>query len=198
MIESATSARATCRGCNRKIPKGELRFGERQPNAFGEGEMTLWFHLPCAAFKRPEAFLEVARASSEPTATGLIPAAEEGVSHRRLPRVNGAERAPTGRARCRSCRELIDAGTWRIALTFFEEFRFSPSGFVHAACAPSYFETEEILDRVAHFSPDLDRAELDDLRRAIAATKELDVRSQGPTTGDRTDERQVAEVKAKS
>ena len=171
MIESATSARATCRGCNRKIAKGELRFGERQPNAFGEGEMTLWFHLLCAAYKRPEAFLEVARATSEPDETALIPAAEEGISHRRLPRVNGAERSPTGRARCRSCRELIDTGTWRIALTFFEEFRFSPSGFVHAACVPAYFETREILDRVANFSPNLGRAELDDLRRAIAAAK---------------------------
>jgi hypothetical protein len=170
-IEPATSARATCRGCNQKIAKGELRFGERQPNAFGEGEMTLWFHLTCAAYKRPEAFLEVARLSADPAVTSLIPAADAGIAHRRLPRVNGAERAPTGRARCRSCRELIDAGVWRIALTFFEEFRFAPSGFVHAACAPAYFETAAILDRVAHFSPNLDRAELEDLRRALPATR---------------------------
>jgi len=142
--------------------------GERQPNAFGEGEMTLWFHLRCAAYKRPEVFLEIARASSDPALTSLTPSAEAGIAHRRLPRVAGAERAPTGRARCRSCRELIEAGTWRIALTFFEEFRFSPSGFVHAACVPAYFETAEILDRVAHFSPSLERADLDDLERAVA------------------------------
>jgi hypothetical protein len=167
VIEPAASARATCRGCNQKIEKGELRFGERQPNAFGDGEMTLWFHLACGAYKRPEAFLEIARLASEPAAAALIPTAEAGIAHRRLPRVNGAERAPTGRARCRSCRELIDAGTWRIALTFFEEFRFSPSGFVHAACASAYFETVEILARVAHFSSSLTRAELDDLDRAL-------------------------------
>jgi len=35
VIEPATSARAKCRGCDLKIDKGELRFGERQPNAFG-------------------------------------------------------------------------------------------------------------------------------------------------------------------
>jgi len=156
-----------CRGCNQKIAKGELRFGERLPNAFGDGEMTLWFHLACAAYKRPEAFLDSARNASEPAAAALIPIAEAGMAHRRLPRVNGAERAPTGRARCRSCRELIEAGTWRIALTFFEEFRFTPSGFVHAACVPAYFETTDILDRVAHFSPALTRAELDDLERSL-------------------------------
>jgi len=171
VIEPATSARATCRGCNQKIPKGELRIGERQPNAFGEGEMTLWFHLPCAAYKRPEVFLELAGASSDPTVTALISAAEAGIAHRRLPRVSGAERAPTGRARCRSCRELIEADTWRIALTFFEEFRFAPSGFVHAACCQAYFETVDVLKRVAHFSPDLDRADLDDLGRAVTAAK---------------------------
>ncbi len=171
VMEPATSARATCRGCNQKIAKGELRFGERQPNAFGEGEMTLWFHLACAAYKRPEAFLEVARESTDPAVVALIPTADAGIAHRRLPRVNGAERAPTGRARCRSCRELIDTGTWRISLTFFEEYRFAPSGFVHAACAPAYFETAEILDRVAHFSPNLSRGELDELARTLRETR---------------------------
>ena len=33
-----------CRGCGRPIARGELRFGERLPNAFAEGEMTVWFH----------------------------------------------------------------------------------------------------------------------------------------------------------
>lgn len=52
VIEHASSGRAKCHGCDTRIDKGELRFGERRPNAFGEGEMTLWFHLPCAAYKR--------------------------------------------------------------------------------------------------------------------------------------------------
>ena len=58
VIEPASSARAKCRGCGRPIAKGILRLGERLPNPFGEGEMTLWFHLPCAAFKRPQPFLD--------------------------------------------------------------------------------------------------------------------------------------------
>jgi hypothetical protein len=169
LIEPAASARAKCRGCDQGIAKGELRFGERLPNAFGDGEMTLWFHLRCAAFKRPEAFLEVAAENSLPDAAALIPAAQTGVAHRRLPRVNGAERAATGRARCRSCRELIAQGTWRIALTFFEEYRFTPSGFIHAGCVADYFETTDIMARVAHFSPTLAETDLAELRAALNA-----------------------------
>ena len=58
VIEPATSGRAKCRGCSQPIAKGELRFGERMPNPYGDGEMTLWFHLPCGAYKRPEPLLE--------------------------------------------------------------------------------------------------------------------------------------------
>lgn len=168
VIETATSARAKCRGCDQKIDKDQLRFGERQPNAFGDGEMTLWFHLRCAAYKRPAPFLETATADGAvPEAVALIPVAEHGVAHRRLPRVNGAERAPTGRARCRNCKETIDQGSWRIPLTFFEEFRFSASGFVHAECADEYFETIALLDRAAHFSPALAAADIDDFGTAL-------------------------------
>jgi hypothetical protein len=167
VIEAATSARAKCRGCDQGIAKDELRFGERQPNAFGDGEMTLWFHLPCAAYKRPAPFLEIAASSGEPAAAALIPAAELGIAHRRLPRVNGAERAPTGRARCRSCKELIEQQSWRISLTFFEEYRFAASGFVHAECALQYFATIDLVDRIAHFSPALTPAELDEIRGAL-------------------------------
>ena len=124
MIETASSGRAKCRGCDQKIAKDELRFGERQPNAFGEGEMTLWFHPRCAAYKRPEPFLEAVAAHPEAGFEDLAAAARFGIAHRRVPRINGAERAPTGRARCRKCRELIEKDEWRIALVFFEEFRF--------------------------------------------------------------------------
>ena len=58
VIEPASSGRAKCRGCEQKIAKGELRLGEKLPNPYGEGEMTLWFHPLCGAFKRPEVLLE--------------------------------------------------------------------------------------------------------------------------------------------
>ena len=73
VIEHASSGRAKCRGCGRPIAKGELRFGERQPNAFGEGEMTLWFHVTCAAYARPESFLEIAATAGDAPGA-LIPA----------------------------------------------------------------------------------------------------------------------------
>jgi hypothetical protein len=167
VIETATSGRAKCRACNRPIAKDELRFGERQPNAFGEGEMTLWFHLRCAAYARPEPFLETLPSVAIADAAELAAAAELGIAHRRVPRVHGAERASTGRARCRSCRELITQGEWRIPLIFFEEFRFSPSGFIHAGCAHAYFETTALLDRIRHFSPELTDEDVDGLQQAL-------------------------------
>ena len=94
----------------------------------------------------------------------LVAEAQQGIAHRRLPRVDGAGRAPTGRAQCRSCRAPIDKGAWRIALVFYEEGRFEPSGFVHAGCAQAYFETTDILPRVRRFSPELREEDLAELQ----------------------------------
>ena len=56
VIEVASSGRAGCRGCKEKIPKGELRFGEAVPNRFADTEEPTmrWYHLRCAAGKRPK------------------------------------------------------------------------------------------------------------------------------------------------
>ena len=167
VIERASSGRAKCRACDGAIAKDELRFGERHPNAFGEGEMTLWFHLQCAAYARPAPFLETLPSALVANAAELAASAEFGIAHRRVPRVHGAERASTGRARCRSCRELIGQGEWRIPLIFFEEFRFAPSGFIHAGCAREYFETTELLDRIRHFRPELAEDDVHDLQDAL-------------------------------
>jgi hypothetical protein len=171
VIEPASSGRAKCRGCEQPIAKGELRFGERQQNAFGDGEMTLWFHLACGAYKRPEPFLEAAAQAGDSRAAELAAAAQFGIEHRRVPRLNGAERASTGRARCRSCRELIPKDGWRIALVFFEEYRFNPGGFIHAECAREYFDTVALLDRIAHFSPELTTNDVEELDRALNAAR---------------------------
>jgi hypothetical protein len=158
LIEPASSGRAKCRGCSERIAAGELRFGERLPNPFAEGEMTQWFHLECAAYKRPEPFLETLEARSEPLDGGERLAAEArlGIAHRRLPRIDGLERSPSGRAECRACRAVIEKGAWRIRLVFYEEGRFAPSGFVHVRCARPYFETTDIVARLRHFSRDVD------------------------------------------
>ena len=87
-----------------------------------------------------------------------------GVAHRRVPRLGIAERASSGRATCRACKELIAKDTWRIALVFYEEGRFVPSGFVHVGCVPTYCETVAVMPRVRHFSPALtesDAAEIE-------------------------------------
>lgn len=171
VIEPASSGRAKCRACDLPIAKGELRFGERQPNAFGDGEMTLWFHVRCAAYARPEPFL--ATVEEQPAATALFEelstAARFGLAHRRVPRIHGAERASSGRALCRSCKEAIGKGEWRIPIVFFEEYRFSPGGFVHARCARIYFETAAIADRLRHFNPSLSDEDLGDLEHVIAS-----------------------------
>ena len=168
VFETAPTGRARCRGCGKPLDKGAIRFGERIPNPFAEGETTLWFHPLCGAYKRPEAMLEaLAQSPSDaPDREALERAAPGSAAHQRLQRIDGAERAPTAQAKCRHCREPIAKGTWRIRLVFYEEGRFSPSGFVHLDCREGYFESDDsgpILAAALHFSPGLsdeDRADL--------------------------------------
>lgn len=167
LLVPAASSRSRCRGCSGLIERGQLRFGERLPNLFGEGDMTLWFHPACAAYKRPQSLLEVLAAASDvPGQAALERAAQQTLGHRRLPRIDGAERSPSGRATCRSCRESISRGDWRIRLVFFEEGRFLPGGYVHLTCRKGYFGTDDILDQLLHFSRDLSLDEREALRRA--------------------------------
>ena len=203
VIEPAASGRAKCRGCGQPIAKGALRLGERLPNPFGDGEMTLWFHPDCGAYKRPEPFLEALEArdnsavadEAEPEEAGgqrddpgddlgalltpeafdrLEAEAELGTAQRRLPRIDGASRAPTGRARCRSCRELIAKDEWRVGLVYYEEGYFNPSGFIHAGCSRTYFEAESLeadvlLRRFKQFSPDLSDGDLSEIRAELGS-----------------------------
>lgn len=170
LIEPAASARAKCRGCGERIASGELRFGERLPNPFADaegGEMTHWFHLKCAALRRPEPVIETLESADvaieNDNKEELLREAKLGVTYRRLPRVNAAARAATGRATCRHCREAIVKDAWRISLVYYEDGRFLPSGFVHLSCVSAYFETTDVMGRVKHFSPalaDTDLAEI--------------------------------------
>jgi len=170
VLEPASSGRAKCRGCGQAIARDELRFGERLPNPFADGEMTLWFHPRCAAFKRPEPLLEaLVQTEALPDRETLERAARESLAHRRLPRIDGAERSPSGQAKCRHCKAPIARGVWRIKLTYFEEGRFTAGGFVHLDCNRAYFECDEVLERVLCFSPDLEAGEREELERAYRA-----------------------------
>ncbi len=170
VIEPAATARAKCRGCGEKIAGGELRFGESLPNPFAEGETLHWFHLECGALKRPEPFLEAlaARVEPLPDSERLAEEARRGVEHKRLPRINGAERDPSGRAQCRHCRQSIAKGAWRISLVFYEEGRFSPGGFVHVPCAGGYFETTDVAARLKRFTPGLTDPDLQEIQAELA------------------------------
>jgi len=168
IFEQAPSGRAKCRGCGGKIAAGEWRFGESLPNPFAEGEgfMTHWFHALCAAYRRPEPVLETIASSTDvtvPDRERLERAAQLGVAHRRLPRLSTTERASTARAACRHCKEKIEKDAWRISLVYYEDGRFSPSGFVHLHCAAEYFETTDFMDRVQHFSPALSAEEIEEI-----------------------------------
>lgn len=169
VFEPAASGRAKCRGCARRIERGEMRFGERIPNPFAEGETTLWYHPLCAAYKRPEPLLEALPAAPPELQDRdlLERAARAAAAHRRLPRIDGAERAPTGQAKCRACREVIAKGSWRIRLAFYEEGRWAPGGFLHLACQETYFEGEQVLPALLHFSPALSEADREELGGAL-------------------------------
>jgi hypothetical protein len=168
VFEPAASGRSKCRGCGRFIARDEVRFGECLPNLFGEGEMTCWFHLLCAAYKRPQVLLEALSAPSTqvPDREALERAARSSLAFRRNPRIDGAERSPTAQARCRCCHEPIERGSWRIRIAYYEQGRFYPGGFVHIICRTPYFEGHDVLDQLLHFSWALSDEERDDLRRA--------------------------------
>ena len=170
VFEPATTGRSKCRGCGQAIAKGDLRFGERLPNAFGEGEMTQWFHPLCAAYKRPEVMLQaLAETPGVADAATLERAAQFSASFRRLPRIDGAERASSGQAKCRHCKEKIEKGAWRIRLVFYEDGRFMPGGFIHLDCRNAYFERDDVLEPLLRFSPALSEDDRAELARAVGA-----------------------------
>ena len=171
VIERASTGRAKCRACGSAIAKGDERFGEALPNAYGEGEALFWFHLGCAACARAESFLPVLEQSqAEPAQREQLELlAQGGVAQPRLCRIAKAERASSGRARCRHCRELIEQGAWRIALQMFEEGRFNSIGTIHATCAVHYFGAEPSLERFTLPSNQLDA---DELSEVVAVMRE--------------------------
>jgi hypothetical protein len=160
-IESAKSGRAKCRACKLVIDKGDLRLGEEVPNAFGDGEARHWYHLRCGALRRPEAFLEASASIAENEVsilkTGELDAlrelAEPGVTYYRLSRFVKVHTAPSGRARCQGCRDLIEKGQLRFVLERIEDGMVSGSGFVHVMCAHKYAgAVDGILERVRNLS----------------------------------------------
>lgn len=109
-----------------------------------------WFHVGCAACARPESFLPVLDAFSDELGERdtLRELARMGGEQPRLARILRAERASSGRAKCRHCREVIAQGAYRLALQMFEEGRFNSIGTIHAGCTVGYFKVEPPLARL--------------------------------------------------
>jgi Poly(ADP-ribose) polymerase and DNA-Ligase Zn-finger region len=170
-IEPATSGRAKCRGCGQSIAKGELRFGERLPNPFADdSEMTLWFHIPCAAYKRPESLQEVIGDTGEIDNIEVLKTViAAGIARHRLPGINGLQLAPSGRSKCRNCHEMIAKEEWRIPLVHFEEGMFSPSGFIHLGCTGDFFETTDVMDRLLFFAAELEEDQIAEVKKVLGS-----------------------------
>jgi hypothetical protein len=132
--------------------------------------MTLWFHPLCAAYKRPQPLLEVLDQTTESVADQetLRGAVLRSVKYPRVQRIDGAEKSRSGQAKCRHCHEPILLASWRIRVVFYDEGRFAPGGYVHLGCRAAYFETDEVLEPLLHFSPALTETERAELIRAFA------------------------------
>jgi hypothetical protein len=173
ILETAKSGRANCRGCGRNIARGELRFGEALPNAYAEGESLFWFHLLCAACMRPEKFGPMLDVCDQliPEQEWLLQAVRVGIEHPRLPRLLRAERATSGKARCRQCREVVNKDSWRLVLQMFEEGRMQPIGTIHVECAEAYFDTVDIIDRIGRLTQGLSSNDLAELQCLLMAQR---------------------------
>jgi hypothetical protein len=120
VIEEAKSGRASCRTCKKAIAKGDLRFGEEAPNAFGDTPSMRWHHMACAAEKLPAELKAAMDAHPDP-----IPerADLDKIMNDSLQKGRGkpggfpyADRAPTGRAKCMQCEEPIAKDSIRVAV----------------------------------------------------------------------------------
>jgi len=100
-------------------------------------------------------------------------------------RLAAAERAPSGRAHCRHCREIIEKGALRVALEIWEDGRFSPMGSIHVTCAPSYFGTRELMPRIERTSPKLRPEDVAHVRELVATSPEIEaVAAPGAATNE--------------
>lgn len=179
-IEPAPTGRASCRGCKRGIERGALRFAEEFRNPYSEegGLSFRYWHLNCAAIKLANE-LAIALAAFDGPIDDRATLEELVRAHAR-PEMPFAERAESGRARCRACDAPLRKGELRIA---FERVYDSPMGaqkgaaYAHPECVARYLEREtergaapldrdETMGRIVANSS-LATDDLDELRRRL-------------------------------
>ena len=149
VIEEAKSGRASCRTCKKAIAKGELRFGEEAPNAFGDEPTLRWHHLACAAERLPAELKAVLDGHPEvPDRAALDKIMADALAKGRA-KPGGypyADKAPTGRARCMQCQEAIAKDTLRVAVEREIETGTTVTrgaGYMHPKCVAAHVEATE-------------------------------------------------------
>ena len=185
LLESARSSRSKCRTCKRRIEKGKLRLGILIEGPFGTG--YLWHHLTCAARRRIEdveaAYTQKAfEAGLAVPPLSTLQALEEKAAQARANRkeLPYAERASSGRSKCKHCGEAIAKDALRIVLarevTFGSQVRAAPIN-VHTGCVQAELRSEGCQTEVDGFeeqirqNSDLDASAVDE---ALAAIDHLD------------------------
>jgi len=185
LIEEARSSRSKCRTCKRKIEKGKLRLGVLLEGPYGTG--YLWHHLTCAARRR---FGDVEAAYQEkafdaelqvPPLEELEKVREKAVqdrANRKDPPY--AERAPSGRSKCKNCGEAIAKDALRIVLarevSFGNQVRATPIN-VHTGCVAAELRAEDCMTELEGFDVALrtnSELEPEVVEEALAAIGELD------------------------
>ena len=166
-IEPDPSGRAACRGCKQRISKGALRFAEEFQNPYSEesGTSYRYWHLACAAVKLANELDEALAQQGGPVEDRE--SIEALIREHRRPGMPYAERATSGRARCRACDTAIKKGELRVA---FERTFEGPMGlqkgasYAHPKCVARYLERE-----AEHGRESLDRDEA--ARRVVANSR---------------------------
>ena len=151
-VEVAPSGRAACRGCKQTIAKGLPRFAEETANQFSDegGVSYRYWHLPCAAPKMANELAAALVGFDGPVEDR--PALDALIAEHLRPESPYAERASSGRARCRACDETIKKGELRVA---FERLFDGPMGpqkgaaYVHPKCFGRYQANEKERGREA-------------------------------------------------
>jgi hypothetical protein len=166
-VESAPSGRASCRGCKQPIAKGTPRFAEEFQSPYSEegGLSFRYWHLACAATKLANE-LAVALAAYDGPAPDRA-SVEALIAEHIRPEMPYAERAGSGRARCRACNVTVKKGELRVA---FERVYDAPMGpqkgaaYAHPGCVVRYLERERERGREAMDKDDA-------FRRVLANSK---------------------------
>lgn len=174
-IEKATSGRASCRGCRTAIAKDDLRFGEASTNPFGDGSFVQWYHLACAAEKRPDKLAPVLAKYKKAVPDRAALEASLGTATRgtRLAKLVRAERAPTGRSICDHCKLGIAHKTLRAVVRIDTDPSFTRTAFLHLACARA-FAGQEVAAHLATRSKALTKPDRAELAAILAAVELLD------------------------